>query len=154
MELGYAVDIGAGIGRKTRHVDDVAVDNAHLRLLVLGNAHSGKLLLTLVGDESDDVVNYGDNLVHEVSGPLLERFAENSVVGVGAGLSRDLKRLVEVHALDLEQANELGNAGYGMRIVELNGVLLREEAEIAAVLSLVAADDVLQGSGAEEILLL
>ena len=154
MELCYAVYIGAGICSESCHMNNVAVDNAHLSLLVLGNALSGELFLALVGDERDDVVDYGDNLVHQVCRPLLESLAENGVVGVGAGLSRDFESLVKGHALDLEKSYELGNAGYGVSIVELDSVLFCEEAEIIAVLSLVAADNILQRSGAEEVLLL
>ena len=154
VQLCHAVDIGAGIGGKTRHVDGVAVDDAHVSAHVVGDALCEQLFLALVGDQADDVVDLGDDLIHQGSLPFFKRFAEDGVVGVGAGLAGDLKRLVKAHALVHQQTDQLGNAGYGMGIVELDSVFLCKVAEIVAVLCLVAAHDVLQRSGAEEILLL
>ena len=82
MKLSNAVYICACVCSKSCHVNRVAVDDAHLSAHIAVNALSDKLFLALIRDKADDVVDFGDNLSHQVSAPLLKCFAENGVVCV------------------------------------------------------------------------
>ena len=86
--------------------------------------------------------------------PLLERLGQQRVVGVAEDLLGDVPGLVPRHALLVDQhAHQLGDGDGRVRVVELNGHLLREAHEVGVRLQ-VAPHDVGDGAGDEEVLLL
>ena len=149
-----AVDIGRYIHRESCHMDLTVADDAHRVDVVLFNALVLEIVpLTLV-DALDDGVNLGDDHLHQTGIPLLQRLSHNGVVGVVEGLLRDIERLIKVDALFLEQTYQLGDGYDRMGIVELDGGHLREMREVGVIFLLISADDILQRSGGEEVLLL
>ncbi len=86
--------------------------------------------------------------------PLFERLGEKRVVGVAEGLRDDFPSGVPVEiVLVQEDAEELGDGDGGVRVVELHRDLRVEIGPRIAGVAEVAADDVAQRAGDEEILL-
>ena len=149
-----AVDIGGYIHRESCHMDFAVTDDAHRVDVVLFYALILKVVpLTLV-DALDDSVDLGDDHLHQTGIPLLQCLSHNGVVGVIEGLLSDIEGIVKVNALILEQTDQLGDGYDRMGIVELDGGHLREVREVVIVFLLISADDILQRSGGEEVLLL
>ena len=101
-------------------------------------------------------------MAEEAHRPALERLGQHGVVGVAEDGRGDGPRLVPPELLEVDQhAHQLDDGQGGMRVVELDGHLLREAVEggeaarliVDAVALLVAPDDVLHGGGDEEVLL-
>ena len=95
--------------------------------------------------------------------PALERLGQDGVVGVGKGPGRHLPGCLPIELLEVDQQpHELGDGERRVRIVELDGRLVREAGKHRQALRriehlpalLVAAQDVLQGRRDEEVLLL
>ncbi len=77
------------------------------------------------------------------------------MVGVGEHLLGDLKRLVKLHALVVdEQAQQLGDGDHGVGVVELDGVAVRKLGKVVPIHRLIPAQNVLEGCAGKEILLL
>jgi hypothetical protein len=86
--------------------------------------------------------------------PALEGLGQQRVVGVAEGAGGDLPgRSQDSPALVDEDAHQLGHGDGGVRVVELDGDLVGKLVEVGVGL-LVAADDVGDGAGDEEVLLL
>ena len=85
--------------------------------------------------------------------PALERLGQQRVVGVGDRALGQPPGLVEVELVDVdEQAHQLGDADRRVGVVELDRHLLGQVVEPAVLLQ-VAAQDVLERGGGEEVLL-
>ena len=96
-----------------------------------------------------------EELFEEADGPLLEGFRHQGVVRVSERLGDDVPGFVPFHVLDVEEdAHHFGDGDCRVRIVQLDGDLLGEELPVVVVQLLEAADNVLQGGGAQEVLLL
>ncbi len=94
------------------------------------------------------------HLLEQADRPLLQRFRQQGVVGVGEDLIADLPGGRPVQPLFIHQhSHQFGNGDSGVSIVELDSDLGREIAEVTLMYPLVAAHDVLDGAGAEKVLL-
>ncbi len=107
------------------HMDAVVlVDDG--KALVLG-AGAGQFIQLL-----DDGHELRDHGVQIGAGPLFQRFGQNRVVGVGAGLGDDLDGLVELDALLSQQADQFGDDHAGVGVIDLDGGIVGQVMVIAA----------------------
>ena len=91
--------------------------------------------------------------LHQRHRPGFERFGQEGVVGVGKGRLGDRPGVVPLDPVEIDQnAHQLGDRDRRMRVVELNGVVIAERADVLVLLD-VPADQVEQGGGGEEIFL-
>ena len=96
-----------------------------------------------------------EELLEEADRPLLEGFRHQGVVRVGERLGDDVPGFVPFHVLDVEEnAHHFGDGDCRVRVVQLDCDLFGELLPVTFVELLEAADDVLQGGRAEEVLLL
>ena len=108
----------------------------------------------LLVDALDDLDVAGEELLHELEGPLLESLGHDGVVGVRHSLGGERPRLVPVHALDVdEDAHELGGGEGRVGVVHLDGDLFGEGGPVGVAALLEAGDDILHGGRAEHVLL-
>ncbi len=160
-------------------VDGVRAHNAqvgHVDTLdaVLLNQRHASHLVVVAGEASLDVLQVsevylvddlqvtGQESAQAAHGPSLQGLLHERVVGVGARAHRDVPRLLPGQALVVDQdTHELRDGERRMRVVELNGHLVREVAEVVAgdfaraeLGGLEATDDVLESGRAQEVLLL
>ena len=159
VQLGHAVDVrAAGHGQ---------VGHAHLRVVTLGDdAHAldlglvaglaGDLVQEVVVDLVDDLQMTRQQLADQVGRPHLKRLRQQRVAGVVERTGGDVPRGIPVVAVLVDQhAHELGDADDRVRVVELEGDLVREGGQVRLVLARVEhADRVVDGRGHEEVLLL
>ena len=93
--------------------------------------------------------------LHHVFRPLFERFRHDGVVGVRHRTAYNLLRFVPAQAFFVhQQAHQFRNRQTRMRVVDVDDDLLRQLAPVRAVELLEVLEDVLEGGGGEEILLL
>ena len=135
-------------------MDFAVTDDAHRVDVVLFYALILEVVPLAVVDTLDDSIYLGNDHLHQTGIPLLESLSHNGVVGVVEGLLSDIESLIKVNALVTQQTDQLGDGYDRMGIVELDGGHLSKMREVGAVLHLISADDILQRSGGEEILLL
>ncbi len=154
VEAGDAVDHIAGGEAEICHVyltvadDEVAAD-ALIPVEVVN-----EIVAPAAVDLAHDLPQAGQQLLHQILRPLLERFAHDGVVGVGDALLDDVPGLVPAKAMLVhENAHELGDDHGRVRVVDLDDVVVAEGADVAPHLD-VLAHDILRGGGDEEILLL
>ena len=155
MESRNAVCVGGNKYCHSRHMDNAAVNDELGVYLTLVLTDGLKILLKIIVYHKDNLVNCGDNALEEVDVPLFKCLTENGVVGVVAGLLNDVEGFLEGETfLEHKYSDKLRDSHGGVGIIELDSVALGEMREILAVLCLVAADNILDRSGYEEILLL
>ncbi len=159
VDLGHAVHLGGA--------DDTQVAHAHLAHRSLFD--NGELgldgvvarplgLHQLAQETGVDFVNdfqmARQHLLEQADRPLLQRFRQQGVVGVGEHLVADGPGRFPGQPLFVHQhPHQFGDGDGGVGIVELNGDLGGKVAEIGAMHPLVATHDVLDGAGTEEVLL-
>ena len=96
----------------------------------------------------------GEELGHELQGPLLERLGHDGVVGVGDRLGGERPGGVPVHTLVIhEDAHELGAREGRVGVVHLDRNLLGELGPVGVTALLEPSEDVLHGRRAEHVLL-
>jgi hypothetical protein len=158
VQGGHAVDGVRG--------DDGEVGHADLLVAVLLDQGADALLVVVAGpfrlhrlhedgvDVVDELEMARQHALEQAHAPLLEGLGQERVVGVGEGGPRDFQRSVQRHFfLVNEDARELDDGDGGVRVVELHGDLVREVLPVVGRVAVVAADDVAQRAGDEEILL-
>ena len=113
-----------------------------LRLTLLNEAHASdaSFITRMVRanvvekpavDLEDDLELARNEEAHPVDRPTLERLGKQSVVGVGERGAGDVPRFVPTEMRFVEQdAHEFGNGESRVRVVELNGRLLRQKTPI------------------------
>ncbi|GJC79271.1 hypothetical protein ColLi_02109 [Colletotrichum liriopes] len=158
VQLSYAVDL---VG--TDNGQECHADHLGLRLLDNGDPAEevsvvGEHLLDALEEEEIDVVNNlqvsGKQVLDQANGPLLQSLGKNRVVGVAERGSDDVPRLVPFQLLEVHQdALQLDNGERGMGVVQLDGHLVGELPPGTLGL-LEATDDVVEGRGTPEVLLL
>ena len=153
VKLSNTVYISWSVCCKSCHMNNVAVNNAHLSFHIFADALCSKLFLALVSDKANDVINFRNNLSHKVSRPFLKSLAEYCVVCISASLSCNFKCFVKVHILKHKKSYKFRYAWYRVCIVKLNCIFFCKVAEIVAMLCFITAHNVLKWSRAEEILL-
>ena len=157
VECGHAVD------RVRARIGELA--HAHAPPIVLvderdGGKEFGRAVRPLlrIGDEArvdlvDDLHVARQHVLEQVDGPAFQRLRQQRVVGVADRAPGDVPGLVPVEAVVVdENAHELRHGDGRVRVVELDRHLLCQRMHLAILLH-VAADDVLQRGGGEEILL-
>ena len=104
-------------------------------------------------DQVDDLHVARQQPLHQRHRPALQRLGQQRVVGVGEGRLRDRPGLVPFEAVQVdEDAHQLRDGDRRMGVVELDRGVVAERADVAVLLD-VAADEVEQRGGGEEIFL-
>ena len=104
-------------------------------------------------DLEDDLQMARQHVLQQIDGPLLERLGHERVIGVSAGGIGDLPGAIPVEIVLVHQhAHQLGDGEGRVRVIELDGDLVRKLIE-AGVVALIDADDVAHGTGDQKILL-
>ena len=154
VEGGDAVD---GVGRvagNPGHAHGVSGDGGHVVDGALVEAALGHVDTEATVDLADDLGNAREQAIKDVDVPGLEGLGQNRVVRVGEGLGNNCPGLFPAEAMLVhEDAHEFGDGEDRVGVVELNGVVLGEAVQVGAVVTHVVLDDLLQGGGAEEVLL-
>ena len=157
MDRGHAVRAVGPNDRYVRHADV-------LRLTLFNEAHPSDApgVIGMMGanvvekpavDLEDDLELARDEETHPIDRPTLQRFGKQSMVGVGERCARNIPRFVPRQMLFIQQDTHEFRHGEGrMRVVELNGGLLRQKAPIGIRLPK-PADRIRQRTGDEEIFL-
>ena len=156
VDGGHAVD-GVGVGHaQVRHVHLVVAQDGHVADAVplagegvpqLGAQPRVHLL--------QDHVNAGQLLAEQALRPLLQRLHQHGVVGVGEGAAGDALGGVPIQAVLVQQdADQLGDGHGGVRVVDVDGHLVREDGPVVTVDVDEVLHGVLDGGGGEEVLLL
>ena len=159
MNRRYAVGGMGGIHRQLRHVHlghlgipRIRPQNAPSRL------HFMTACLHFLAEADinlpDDLHQLRANRGKQRQIPLFQCFLHHRMVGVGKGFPSNIEGGFEVHTILTQQANQLRNRHHGMGIVQLRCMFLGKESVIAAVPRLVAAQQILQRSRHQHILLL
>ena len=158
VQLSNTVDLVRTNNSQVSHAD-------HLGLGLLDDGDAGKhitilgeLALDALEEEQVDVVDKlevaGQEMLEQGDGPLLESLGKDGVVGVTESAGDDVPSLLPVKALEInEDTLELDNSQSRVGVVELDSNLVRELLPWALGL-LETADDVVEGSGNPEVLLL
>ena len=85
------------------------------------------LFLPAAGDLLNDLPHAGQQGLHQLLGPSLQRLGKDRVVGIGHGTGGDVPRLVPVHArLVHEDPHQLRDHQSRMGVIDLNDVFLME----------------------------
>ena len=118
MERRHAVDAEAIVDVDVRHVHKaVVIQNVDPRIV--------ELLLDPLVERLDDGHDARRHSLEKGLGPLLQRFCQDGVVGVGAGLADLVDGVVQREAALCEQADELRDNHGGVGVVDLHhGVLV------------------------------
>ena len=158
MQFGHAVDrVAAGAGQ-VRHAHvalAVLPDQRHAReaRLVAGKTPAHFLEKVCV-DLQDDLQVPRQHLAEHGQRPVLQRFRQQRVVGVGEGPARDLPGRLPFHAVLVDQqAHELGHGDGRVGVVQLHREFFVEALDRYA-LRAQDAQHVLQRTGHEKVLLL
>ena len=154
MNRRDAVDTVTADDGEPRHVHLPVLDDGKLvhHLLVVREAPAHLLKVAAV-DLLDDHIDARQKRAEHVDRPLLQSFRHDRVVRVRHRLARDLPRLVPAHPLFIDKdAHELGDGDRRMRVVDVDGDLLREILDIHAR-EQVVAHDALHARRHEEVLL-
>ena len=131
------------------------LQDVHGVFLVARDALLVQLAAQVLVEHDDDMEDARDGALHKVLAPLFQRLGQDGMVGVGEDLLADVKRCVKGQALAVgQQADELRDGDDRVGVIELDGVHLGKVREVVAIGLLVLADDILQRSRAEEVLLL
>ena len=139
MQGGDAIDRMAaddGEVRHAHHLHGAFFDEGEV-LLDLGVARplGLDLLEKALVDLKDELEMTGHDLLEKSHAPLLERFGQQGVIGVGEGARDNGPGLVPRHAVFvMEQALQLDDGDGGMGVVELDGDLVREVFPVLVVL--------------------
>ena len=119
----------------------------------IGIQHLARLLQEAGVDLVDDLHVARQEPLHQPHRPAFERLGKEGVVGVADGAAGDRPGGVPRDAVEVdENAHQLGDRDRGMGIVELDRHLVGKVLDRAELLE-VAADEVLERGGDEEILL-
>ena len=157
VDLGDAVDLVRADDGEVRHADALLralLDDGEPRDLVAGEPLARERLEEARVDLEDDLHVAREEVGHHVDGPRLERLGQDGVVRERERLGDEAPRGVPVEPLLVdEDVHQLRDRDVRVRVVQLDAGGLREVLPRARGL-LEAADDVLDGRGREEVLLL
>ncbi len=153
MEGGNAVDAVAAGDAEVGHPHLAHVEDGHFADLALRDLLVPQLLAEAAVDLLDDLVDAGQQRLHQGDIPLLQRLAHNSVVGVGEGLGDDVPaQFPAVAAVVQQHPHQLRDGQGGVGVVDVDGVLLGKVVH-GAVGGHVAAEDIPHCGGGQEVLL-
>ena len=153
VQAGDAVDLVPGGHAEVGHAHDPLLDDGDA-VAEAGVARLGQdLAAEPAVDLLDDLVDAGQAVAEHILAPALERLLHDGVVGVGDGAVDDAPRVVPGEAaLVHHDAHQFGHAEGGVGVVDMDGDAIGQTVERAIDLQM-AADDVLNGGGHEEVLL-
>jgi hypothetical protein len=105
-------------------------------------------------DLLNDLHQPGELGAKEVNRPFLQSFGQNSVIRVCEGFGDDVPGRIPSHAFFVhQQPHELGYGNHRVGVVELYCGHFMQPGEVCSLHFLVFPNDVLEGCGAEEVLL-
>ena len=154
MDLRDAVDTVAADDGEARHMNHIILDDGermHLALVLrIALAHIDEPAAV---DLVNDHIDARQKRLEHLDRPLLKGLRHDRVIRVRHRVLRDGPRLVPLEPLLIdEDAHELCDTERRMRIVDMDGNLLREVVDVEPRL-LVMAHDALHTGGDEEVLL-
>ena len=155
MELRHTVDRIAAYDGKMGHPHLAVVNNGHFAdLFLIARIALLDLLHKPAVDLLHDLVDTRKQAGKQLDGPFLQRLGHDSMVGVSAGLRRDLPCLVPAQVfLIQEDPHQLGHSHRRVGVVHMEGCLLIEFADIV-MLFFIFFHSPLYAGGNKEILLL
>ena len=144
--------------RKISHTDHLFAAFLNERHTSQASGISRPLEGNLCKEASVDFVNdlemTRQEFLKESDRPLFQSFGHERVVRVSKGTRHDVPSFVPFQAFVVQKnAHQFRNGNRRVRIVQLDGDLVREKLPFAVMQLFETADNVLQGSGAKEILL-
>lgn len=159
VKLGDTVDGMRAYNGEVSHADLLGVallNETHaLNLLLVTGVLLSQLLQVNVVNEIDELEMTRKKTANQVDGPLLKGLRKHSMVGIRERVVDDAPGLLKAEHLLIDENTQKLNSGNGrMGIVQLHAVLLGEHSKSVVVLLLISADHVIDGSRAEEVLLL
>ena len=156
VQLADAVHAVAHRDEHVRHVHIVIADDGHVGDPVpVPREGVPQPLAQPAVHLADDLVAPGQQLLHHMHRPLLQRLGHDRVVGVGNGLLHDGAGLIPAQAFLVHQdAHQLGDGHARVRIVDMDDHLLRQLRKVIAEGALEFLDDVLQAGAGKEVVLL
>ena len=156
MERGHAVDAMGTDKGKVRH--------AHAPVATFIDERDGRdgcIIQTVAAgfsqhaavDRIDDLHVARQQAFKQRQRPAFQCFGQERVVGIAHRLARDLQRLAKFQPVLIdEQTHDFCDRDRRVRVVQLDRRMVGKRADVALILD-VAPDDVLNGSGGEEIFL-
>ena len=154
VQLGNAVDGMAGVGADVGHADLVVANDCHVVDLAL-IAGEGFLQVSTAAAVHflHDLPDTRQGGAEDIHVPLFQSLAHDSVVGVSKDLAADVESCIPfIAALIQQNAHHFGDGNGRVGIVQLDGDLIRQVFQ-GTVLVQVVAQDIGNGSSAEEVLL-
>ncbi len=159
VDLGHTIHFG-----RTDHAQVAHANLAYITLFDDGELGLDGIvarplgLHQLVQEAGVDLVNHlqmaRQYFLEQADRPLLQRFRQQSVVGIRENLIADSPSGIPVQIFLVNQhPHQFRDGDSRVSIVELNGNLRGKVAEVTAMDPLVAAHDVLDGASTEEVLL-
>ena len=151
MNLSHTVDAVTAHNSQTSHVDKAVLNDGHspYLILVVRITLTDVLYMTAV-DFLDNHVNTRQQFLEHISRPCLQSLRHNRMVGVADGVLGDGPCFAPLQTVFInENTHELGHSHSRMGIVDMNGNLLAELADIHARLDIVAHDTLHAGRGHE-----
>ena len=153
VQRGYTVDGVGADDRQIRHLDVAVVQRGHTAHLVAVHMALVHGFAEAAVDLLHDLIDARQAEFEELFVPAFERFRHNGVVGVRGRPGDDVPgRFPGIAAFVQHHAHHLGDGEHRMRVVQMDGYAIRQVVE-RAVLKQVAADNVLDRCGHQEILL-
>ena len=147
----YAV---AAVNAEVRHIYLIAADNRHALNILGGKAPPAEIFPLAAVKLLHNGENSGQERTEHGQIPVLKRLRQNSVVRIAEKTAAKLLGVFPSEAAFVKQhPHKLRNGKGGVGVVDVNGGLLRQVFQ-GAVFGKVAANYVLNGGAAEEILLL
>ena len=154
VQGSHTVDGVRGVAGDPRHVDAAVGNRRHVVNLALVEAALRQVFAEAAVNLTGDLQNAAEETVKNGVFPGLQRFCQNGVVGVGEGVGHDVPGVVPAHiVLIQEQTHQLWDREHRVGVIELNGVVLVEIAQVLAVILDVRINHRLQRSRDEEVLL-
>ena len=135
VQLGVFQDLGMQGGHTVGGMGEVDVHVGHVHPVVLVDDGKAFVLGTGAGQRIqllNDRHQLGHHGIQIGTGPLFQRFGQNGVVGVGAGLGNDLHGFVKVNAFFTQQADQLRDDHAGVSVVDLDGGIVGQIVVVTA----------------------
>ena len=135
VQLGFLQNFGVQGGNAVGGMGKVDVHVGHVHAVVGVNDGKAGIIGALFGG-SIQLFNHrhqlGHNFVQIAARPGFQRFGQDGVIGVSAGVGYDLDGFVKLDALFAQQADQFGDNHAGVGIVNLDGGVIGQVMVVAA----------------------
>ena len=135
VQLGFLQNFGVQGGNAVGGMGKVDVHVGHVHAVVGVNDGKAGIIGALFGG-SIQLFNHrhqlGHNFVQIAARPGFQRFGQDGVVGVSAGVGYDLDGFVKLDAFFAQQADQFGDNHAGVGIVNLDGGVIGQVMVVAA----------------------